>query len=122
MEPQPNRCESHRPPIVFLLLYRVPFDMPADWRRERRAVYFSELALLAPGRRRRGAGLAIGFGRVALVHLPVILLASIIGVWLFAVQHRSEQTLCSSGSGSALAQGSLSQVRSQSSERYESLA
>ena len=28
------------PPLVFLFLYRVPFDTPTDWARERRAVYW----------------------------------------------------------------------------------
>jgi omega-6 fatty acid desaturase (delta-12 desaturase) len=35
------------PPVIFLLLYRVPFDTPRTWRRERRAVHLTNLALLA---------------------------------------------------------------------------
>src|SRR3546814_5922355 len=35
------------PPLIFLVLYRVPFDTPKGWRRERRAVYMTDLALLA---------------------------------------------------------------------------
>lgn len=35
------------PPIVFLVLYRLPFDAPADWRAERRGVHATNLALLA---------------------------------------------------------------------------
>src|SRR5690348_16112691 len=70
------------PPLVFLLLYRVPFDTAAGWRRERRAVYLTDLAvavLIA------GLGLAIGFGPVAAVQLPVMVVAAIIGVWLFSI-------------------------------------
>lgn len=77
------------PPFVFLLLYRVPFDMPADWRRERRAVYLTDLALAAFY---GGLGWALGFGALAAVQLPVIIIAGIAGVWLFSVQHRFEST------------------------------
>ncbi|MHA1568460.1 MAG: fatty acid desaturase family protein [Alphaproteobacteria bacterium] len=78
------------PPLVFLVLYRLPFDMPAGWQRERRAVYLTDFLLVAAF---VGAGLAVGFGRVAAVQAPIAALASIIGVWLFTVQHRSEGTV-----------------------------
>ena len=75
------------PPLVFLLLYRLPFDTPAAWRRERLSVHATNAALLALF----GAlGLVLGFGAVALVHLPTMVVASIVGVWLFSVQHRFE--------------------------------
>lgn len=77
------------PPLVFLFLYRVPFDTPRTWRRERRAVYMTDLALFAVI---GGLGILVGFERVAAVQLPVMVLASIIGVWLFSVQHRFEHT------------------------------
>jgi len=76
------------PPVVFLALYRFPFDMPAEWRRERLGVYLTNLVLVALI---VGGGFALGFGRVAEVQLPIIVLASIIGVWLFTVQHRSDR-------------------------------
>lgn len=78
------------PPLIFIVLYRLPFDMPAGWRRERIAVYLTNLALAALI---GGIGLAVGFGRLAQVQLPVMALASIIGVWLFTVQHRSDHTV-----------------------------
>ena len=77
------------PPLVFLLLYRVPFDTPADWTRERRAVYWLNAALAATI---CVLGLAVGFLPVLLVQLPVVLVTSIIGVWLFAIQHRFEDS------------------------------
>jgi acyl-lipid omega-6 desaturase (Delta-12 desaturase) len=78
------------PPVVFFLLYRVPFDAAKGWRNERRAVYLTNavLACLIGG-----LGLAIGFGRVAVVQIPIMVVASIIGVWLFSIQHRFEHTL-----------------------------
>lgn len=73
------------PPLVFLLLYRVPFDTPSGWRLERAAVYLTNLALLLVF---GGLGLAFGFGTVAIIELPVIAVAAMIGVWLFSIQHR----------------------------------
>jgi omega-6 fatty acid desaturase (delta-12 desaturase) len=78
------------PPLVFLVLYRVPFDTPEGWHHERRAVYLTNAALLLLI---CGLGLMVGFYAVLLVQLPIIIITSIIGVWLFAVQHRFEQSL-----------------------------
>jgi omega-6 fatty acid desaturase (delta-12 desaturase) len=77
------------PPFIFILLYRVPFDMPKPWQRERRLVHLTSLALVAA---LGGLGLMLGYDRVAAVQLPVLVVASIIGVWLFSVQHRGERT------------------------------
>lgn len=81
------------PPVVFLLLYRVPFDAAKEWRRERNTVYLTNLAL---GGLVVGLGLAIGFERVAAVQLPIMVVAAIVGVWLFSIQHRFEGTLWAS--------------------------
>lgn len=78
------------PPLVFLGLYRVPFDMPREWRRERRAVYVTNAALVAMF---GGLALLLGAGKVAAVQLPITVVASIVGVWLFSVQHRGETAL-----------------------------
>ncbi|MBU0887176.1 MAG: fatty acid desaturase [Alphaproteobacteria bacterium] len=78
------------PPFVFLLLYRLPFDTPRSWARERRAVYLTNLALVAVI---VGLGMVVGFGEVAMVQVPIIVFAAMIGVWLFSVQHRFEQAL-----------------------------
>ena len=76
------------PPVVFLLLYRVPFDTTAGWQRERRSVYLTNIAIAAL--------LAVlmfllGVWPVVLVQLPIMVITSIIGVWLFSVQHRFEE-------------------------------
>ena len=78
------------PPLVFLVIYRVPFDAPRTWTRERWAVHGTNLALLAV------FGilvLTLGIRDVGLVHLPTSIIASIIGVWLFSLQHRFEGAL-----------------------------
>lgn len=77
------------PPLVFLGLYRIPFDTPRAWRHERRAVYVTDAALVAVF---AGLGMLLGFGEVAAVQLPIMVFASIIGVWLFSVQHRGKKT------------------------------
>ena len=78
------------PPVLFILLYRTPFDAAKGWRRERSAVYLTNIALAALF---GGLGLALGYRRVAAVQFPIMMLASIIGVWLFSVQHRFEHAL-----------------------------
>lgn len=73
------------PPLVFLLLYRLPFDTPRAWRDERRSVYMTNLALallLAT------LVVLLGWYAVLLVHVSVMVVASILGVWLFTLQHR----------------------------------
>ncbi len=78
------------PPFIFAVLYRVPFDTPSAWRRERRSVYRTDAALVVLF----GAlGWLVGYEQVLLVQAPIILVSSIVGVWLFAVQHRFETAL-----------------------------
>ena len=75
------------PPLVFLFLYRVPFDTPRSWTAERRSVWLTNAAI---------AGcvallvMLTSFRSVALVQLPVVAVTTIAGVWLFSVQHRFE--------------------------------
>lgn len=73
------------PPLIFLALYRLPFDMPKSWRVERRAVYWTNACLLGVI---VALGSAVGYRAVIMVQLPIMVLASVIGVWLFSVQHR----------------------------------
>ncbi len=75
------------PPLVFLVLYRVPFDTPQGWARERRSVWLTDLALATL----YGSLVALfGWRAVLTVHLPIMIVASILGVWLFSLQHRFE--------------------------------
>ncbi len=75
------------PPVVFLLLYRVPFDTPRGWVRERRSVYLTNAALICLY---GTLAMLLGWRQVLLVHLPIMVVASIVGVWLFSLQHRFE--------------------------------
>jgi len=75
------------PPLVFLVLYRVPFDTPRRWVRERRSVHLTNAALVALF---ATLALLLGWQRVLLIHVSVMVVASILGVWLFSLQHRFE--------------------------------
>jgi acyl-lipid omega-6 desaturase (Delta-12 desaturase) len=75
------------PLYQFVAKHRLPIGMPWRWAREWRSVAWNNLALA-------GLACALGFwlgGPVLLaVHLPVVALAGIFGVWLFYVQHTFE--------------------------------
>ena len=75
------------PPLIFLLLYRLPFDTPRAWVRERLSVHLTNAALVAL------FGVLVvllGWREVVLVHVPIVAVGSIVGVWLFSLQHRFE--------------------------------
>jgi omega-6 fatty acid desaturase (delta-12 desaturase) len=75
------------PPLVFLLLYRLPLGTPRRWVRERRSVHLTNLSLLLTF---GTLALLLGWQRVLVIHSSVMIVASIVGVWLFSLQHRFE--------------------------------
>jgi len=77
------------PPLIFVALYRVPFDTPRNWRRERRSTWFTDIALVAVF---GTLALLLGWRELLLVQVPITVVASIVGVWLFSLQHRFEKT------------------------------
>ncbi len=76
------------PPLVFMVLYRFPFDTPKAWTRERRSVWLTDLAILVVF---GGLVLAFGLTSVLLVQLPITFVTTVLGVWLFSVQHRFDE-------------------------------
>jgi len=84
---QPLLAHFVFPPLVFLLLYRFPFDTPRAWAGERRSVWATNAAIAGSVLL---LGTMLGFGAVALVQLPIVAITTIAGVWLFSVQHRFE--------------------------------
>jgi omega-6 fatty acid desaturase (delta-12 desaturase) len=75
------------PVIDFVVLQRLPYVNVSDKPREKNSVVWTNLSLLGI---LIGMGLTIGFDKYLLVQLPIIAMASSVGVWLFYVQHQYE--------------------------------
>ncbi|MCB8982962.1 MAG: fatty acid desaturase [Ardenticatenaceae bacterium] len=80
------------PLALFLVLYRFPG--PLSRRKERLNVLWNDLALVIIVAL---VSLVIGFRPFLLVHLPVVIIASMVGTWLFFVQHQFEDTYWADG-------------------------
>ena len=75
------------PLYQFVIKHRFPFDLPFTWKKEWASVMLNNLMLLIVG---GSLGFVIGWHTVLMVHLPIVLLAGAMGVWLFYVQHTFE--------------------------------
>jgi omega-6 fatty acid desaturase (delta-12 desaturase) len=77
------------PTYQFFIKHRYPWDVPRSWKKEWASVWWTNTCLI---------GLlvlmayTIGLQRFLLIQVPVVLLTSSIGVWLFYVQHQFENT------------------------------
>jgi acyl-lipid omega-6 desaturase (Delta-12 desaturase) len=76
------------PSLLFIVRQRVTFQVPHNWRRERRSVHLTNFGILAMI---AVAWCTIGLTPFLLVHLPVVVLAASVGSWLFFVQHQYEE-------------------------------
>jgi omega-6 fatty acid desaturase (delta-12 desaturase) len=72
-------------PLVFIVVHRIP--RPGIGKRERNSVWITNAALLALGLL---LSWAIGFKTLVMVELPVLMLTTTFGVWMFYVQHQYE--------------------------------
>lgn len=77
------------PAWQFLIKHRFPFDIPWSWKREWASVLWNNVAIAAAF---YGLAQVFGWQTVALVHVPVVLIAGSAGIWLFYVQHQFEET------------------------------
>ncbi len=77
------------PPFQFVIKHRLPTIVPPSWRRERLSIHLTNLALVATI---AVMAVTIGLRRFLMVQIPVTILASALGVWLFYVQHQFQDT------------------------------
>jgi omega-6 fatty acid desaturase (delta-12 desaturase) len=75
------------PIYQFVAKHRLPIGMPWSWKKEWRSVALNNVALLALV---GSLCWLLGWADFLAVHLPVVVIAGAIGVWLFYVQHSFE--------------------------------
>ncbi len=73
------------PVFHFLLYHRWPGIIPADWRKERASILWTDAAAAAV---LLAAHFTVGSGTFLAVHLPMVACAAWGGVWFFYVQHQ----------------------------------
>ncbi|MGD2046761.1 MAG: fatty acid desaturase [Gemmatimonadota bacterium] len=92
------RYRLYRHPLVlfgvapfyqFLLKHRYPWDIPREWKQAWRSVWWTNVALVTVV---ATMWTTIGIQRFLLVQIPVTLIASTLGIWMFYVQHQYEDT------------------------------
>lgn len=77
------------PPLVFLVIYRLPLAPKRERVRAHISVHLTTAAIgLAIG----GLAVLAGVPEVLLVQLPINIMGSIAGAWLFFVQHQFDRT------------------------------
>ena len=77
------------PAFVFLFMHRFPVKTKKTDKKERASVHWTNLALLSIT---VGMGLLVGFKEFFIIQLPISLIGSMAGVYLFYVQHQFEDT------------------------------
>lgn len=77
------------PIYLFIIKYRLPLDLIRHRPRLLISIMGTNLGIAGAV---LGLGFCFGFIDLLMVHLPIVLLSSAAGVWLFYVQHQFEQT------------------------------
>jgi omega-6 fatty acid desaturase (delta-12 desaturase) len=77
------------PTSLFVVLYRFPTSRAKAMKRVRSSIYWTNLAIaLLVG----GMVWLVGLKAFLLVHVPIIIITSLAGTWLFFIQHQFEDT------------------------------
>ena len=82
------------PLFYFVIGMRMPVFAHSQTPRERRSIYLTDIGLVLAI---AVVGSLVGFRNFLLVQLPVTLIASTAGMWLFYVQHQFEDTYWADG-------------------------
>ncbi|MDH5750254.1 MAG: fatty acid desaturase [Rhodospirillales bacterium] len=77
------------PVYLFVIKYRLPLDLIRQHPKLLIGVMGTNLGIAGA---LTGLGFSFGFIDVLMVHLPIVLLSSAAGVWMFYVQHQFEHT------------------------------
>lgn len=77
------------PPVLFIILHRLPLGTKKSEKRERRSVFWTNMALAGIV---IGMGSLIGFREFFMIQLPISIITSMGGVYMFYVQHQFEDT------------------------------
>jgi omega-6 fatty acid desaturase (delta-12 desaturase) len=77
------------PAFHFIVRHRLPTLVPGSWKRERRSILWTDVALAATVTL---MAVTVGLKPFVMVQLPITILASSLGVWLFYVQHQFRDT------------------------------
>lgn len=92
------RYRFYRHPLVFLVIgpiyqfvfkHRLPVDTPLNWKKEWASVWLTNAGIAAI---LLLVWQTIGFKAFLMVQIPITLIASSFGVWLFYIQHQFEDT------------------------------
>jgi acyl-lipid omega-6 desaturase (Delta-12 desaturase) len=75
--------------LHFFVRHRLPTIVPREWTRERRSILWTDVGIAALIVL---MGTLVGFRAFFVVQLPVTLISTVLGVWLFYVQHQFEPT------------------------------
>ncbi len=81
-------------PLKFAVLQRLTSGISPTWKKERLGVHATNAAILGVA---AAAIAAVGWQTFLLVHLPIVWFTSILGVWIFYIQHTYEEAYFARG-------------------------
>ncbi len=77
------------PVYQFFIKHRLPLDIPRSWTREWRSVMGTNLVIAAAW---IALASVVGWKAFFMIQLPITLIATTFGMWLFYIQHQFEDT------------------------------